>query len=187
MSKKGFRLSEIIIISMCAALGIAVKSIIVPLAQMVTGPLFIPGGVVAGGFYMLFLIMAGAITGKRGASLLAALIQAVLVTITGTIGSHGAASLFTYLFPGLAAELVFLISRHRGCCAICCFFACMAANVAGSFAVNFALFKLSALPLLLSLCAAALFGGLGGLLANLLAKRLRDLGILRNQPEDFEP
>jgi ABC-type thiamin/hydroxymethylpyrimidine transport system permease subunit len=173
-----FALSDIIIVAMMAALGIAVKAIIVPLVQIVTGPLFIPGGVVAGGFYMLFLVLGEAIVGKRGAAFLVALLQAAVVTVAGSIGSHGALSLVTYTLPGIAAELVFLVSRHKGCCAPCCFAAGMAANIAGSFAVNLLLFRLPLVPLFISLCAAALSGGLGGLVAHLLARRIRALGIL---------
>lgn len=171
--QKHFLLSEYLIIAMLAAMGLAAKVVIVPLAHLITGPLFIPGGVLAGGFFMLFLLLAAAITQKRGAALLVSLIQAVLVTISGTFGSHGAASLFTYSAAGIGAELVFLLSGHRGCCAPCCFLGGMVANLGGTLAVNLAIFKLPPIPLLLSLSVAALSGGLGGLIANAVAKKLR--------------
>lgn len=177
-SKRRLKLSDYVILAMLAAMGIASKVIIVPLAQAITGPLFIPGGVVAGGFFMMFLVLGTAITGKFGAALFISLIQAVLVTITGTFGSHGAASLVTYVFPGLAVELWFLVSRHRGCCPMCCFVAGLVANVAGTFAVNVAIFNLSFVPLMLSLLVAALSGGLGGLVASSIARSLEKLGIL---------
>ncbi|HBG10509.1 MAG: ECF transporter S component [Limnochordia bacterium] len=179
MKSRHFTLVDHMVMAMLAASGIAIKVVVVPLAQMVTGPLLIPGGVVAGGFYMLFLVLASAITGKRGAALMVSLLQAVLVTITGTLGSHGAASLFTYSMSGLAVEIWLLISGHRGCCALCCFGAGLVANVAGSVAVNLAIFRLPAVPLLLSLSAAALSGGLGGLVAHLAARGLHKSGILR--------
>lgn len=179
IKKNNYHLSDFIIIAVTAALGLAVKAVITPLVHVLTGALMIPGGAVAGGFYMLFIVLAEGITGKRGAAVLTAVLQAVLVTVTGAIGSHGALSLITYTLPGIACELVFLISRHKGCCALCCFFGGMLANVAGSFAVNVALFDLSAVPLLIALCSAALSGGLGGLIANALASRIRALGILR--------
>lgn len=177
-SKRYFKLSDYVILAMLAAMGIASKVIIVPLAQIVTGPLFLPGGVVAGGFYMMFLVLGTAITGKMGAALLVSLIQAALVTITGTFGSHGAASLFTYSLPGLAVEMWFFFSKHRGCCPFCCFIAGMVANVAGTFAVNFALFNLSFIPLMLSIAVAALSGGLGGLVASRVVRGLQKLDII---------
>ncbi len=173
-----FSLADCLILAMLAAMGIASKVIIVPLAHLVTGPLFIPGGVLAGGFYMMFLVLGAALTKKRGAALMVALLQAALVTITGSFGSHGAASLLTYTLPGLAVEAWFFLSRHRGCCALCCFVAGMAANMAGSFAVNFVIFKLPLVPLLLSISVAALSGGLGGLVANVVTRNVEKLDIL---------
>lgn len=176
--KHYFKLADYIILAMLAAMGIASKVVVVPLAQMIAGPLFIPGGVLAGGFYMMFLLLGTALTKKRGAALLVALLQAALVTITGTFGSHGAASLFTYTLPGLAVEAWFFLSRHKGCCALCCFVGGMVANIAGSFAVNFVIFKLPIIPLLLSIFVAALSGGLGGLVANAVARNVEKLDIL---------
>ncbi|NMB00588.1 MAG: ECF transporter S component [Firmicutes bacterium] len=181
MSTHRFLLSDYMIMAMLAAIGIAIKAIIVPLAQIVTGALFIPGGVLAGGFYMMFLVLGNAIVGKRGAAFMISLIQAVLVTITGTLGSHGAASLFTYTLAGVAVELCLLLIRHHGCCALCCFLAGMVANLAGSFAVNIAIFKLPFVPLMLSLCVAALSGGLGGLVANLVARNIEELGLVKGK------
>lgn len=179
MKKRHYSLVDYIVMAMLAACGIAIKTVVVPLAQMITGPLFIPGGVVAGGFYMLFLVLASAIVGKRGAALMVSLIQAVLVAITGTLGSHGAASIFTYSLSGLAVEIWLMLTRHHGCCAFCCFGAGVAANLAGSLAVNLAIFRLPLIPLLLSLSTAALSGGLGGLAANMVARGLDKSGVVR--------
>ena len=175
--KANYRLADFLLIAMTGALSIAVKAAVNPLAQLLTSPLFIPGGVAAGGFYMLFVVLAPAITGKRGAALLMTLVQAVLVIILGAPGSHGAASLFTYTLPGLAVEAVWLLSGRRAGGAACCFVAGICANMAGSYAVNLLLFHLPALPLTLSLSVAALSGGLGGWAAYALAARLRRLGI----------
>ena len=177
-SKHYFSLVDIVIIAMMASLGIAIKSIIIPLVQIITGPLFIPGGVVAGGFYMLFLVLGRSITGRHGTATLIALVQAVLVTATGVLGSHGAVSILTYTLPGLAADLVFLLARSKTGNAVICFIAGLASNMVGSYAVNLAIFDLSFVPMMLSLCAAALSGGLGGLIASSLAQKIRKLQIL---------
>jgi len=181
--KSYFTLTDYTLIAMMASLGIAIKQIIVPLAQIITGPLFIPGGVVAGGFYMMFLVFGTATTQKIGAATLISLVQAVVVTVTGWLGTHGAASLLTYTLPGLCVDALFLLIRHRGCCALCCFLGGVVANMAGSYAVNLAIFDLSLIPLLLSISAAALSGGLGGLIAHAVAKQIRKLGILQNSGE----
>ncbi len=176
-----FTLADYCIMSMVAAMGIAIKAIIVPLAQIITGPLFIPGGVVAGGFYMAFLVLGESITGKWGTAFVVALIQGAVVTLTGALGSHGAASILTYTMPGIAIDLLYLIMRHRADCAICCFLGGVVANMAGSFSVNLAIFNLSFVPLMLSLTASALSGGLGGLVAHSIGSNVRRLGILQGR------
>ena len=178
--KAYFTLADYITMAMLAALGVAVKAVVTPLAQIVTGPLFIPGGAVAGGFYMMFLVLAEAIVQKRGAALVTAAVQALLVLVTMIPGSHGAASLITYTAPGLAVELVYLVMfRHRACCPLCCFIGGMCANLVGCYAVNLAIFRLPVLPLLLSLSVAALSGGLGGLIAHAVAVNLRKTGLIK--------
>lgn len=160
-----FSLFDLIIIAMMAALGIATKPVIVPLAHVLTGPFFIPGGVVAGGFYMMWIVLGAGFTGKRGTATLIGLIQAFVILGTGLPGSHGVISLLTYTIPGLMADLGLLITGHRVCCMACAFMAGMLANIGGSAMVNLIYFRLPLIPLVLSLSVAALSGGLGGIVA----------------------
>jgi len=168
-----FSIYHLMIITLLAALGIAVKIPLQPLAQMITGPLFIPGGAMAGGIYMMFLVLSVSITGKAGAAVICGFVQALLVMITGLGGHHGALTLVTYTLPGLAVDLLMFLSRHRGCCRKCCFFGSMAANVTGTLLVGAAFFSMPLIPLLLMLCSAALSGGLGGILAWEITKKLK--------------
>ena len=167
------------VIALLAALGIAVKTVIVPLTRLVTGPLFIPGGVVAGGIYMLFLVLAVSLTKQRGAAAFCGFCQGVMVLILSVGGSHGALSILSYTVTGLAVDLVMLLLRHRGCCLLCCFLSSMAANLTGTLVVNAAFFGLPPVPLLLSLTAAALSGGFGGILAWSFTKQLRKFGVVK--------
>ncbi|MCL2818325.1 MAG: ECF transporter S component [Actinomycetia bacterium] len=173
-----FTLIDYVTIAAVAALGIAVKTIITPLVQIVSGPLFIPGGAIAGGFYMLFLILGFGIVKKPGTALLIALVQALVVFIAPTPASHGLASFITYLAPGLAVEALYLILRSASWSLLGCFLGGMIANIAGTFAVNMVLFRLPLIPLLLSLCSAALSGALGGWIASMILVRLQDLKII---------
>ena len=50
-------LFDLVTIAMMAALGIAVKVVLVPLVHIITGPFFIPGGSISGGIYMLFIVL----------------------------------------------------------------------------------------------------------------------------------
>ncbi|HHV16194.1 MAG TPA: ECF transporter S component [Gelria sp.] len=175
-----FSLFDLIIIAMMAALGIAIKPVVVPLAHIISGPLFIPSGAIAGGFYMMWMVLGFGLTGKRGTATLIALVQALVVTGTGIVGSHGAMSLITYTVPGIMADLGLLLIGHRVCCNPCSFLAGMLANMGGTIMVNFVYFRLPLIPLILALSTAALSGGLGGILAFQIRQQL-----LKFQPGSF--
>ncbi len=183
----GFSIFDLVLITMMATLGVAIKPIVVPLSHILTGPLYIPGGVVAGGFYMLWLVLGYGLVHKRGTALLISLVQAILVVALGIFGTHGLVSLLTYTLPGLAVDLVYLIWRRGPATPAGAFAGGVAANVAGSVSVNLVFFRLPLIPLLLSLSVAALSGGLGGLIAYGLLQRLRRFHILGlSQPEGEE-
>jgi len=174
-----FSLFELMLIALLAAMGIAVKSVITPLIHVFTGPLYIPGGVVAGGVYMLFVVMAVSLTGKRGSALLCGFYQGVMMLIIGAGGFHGALSVISYSVTGLSVDIIMLILRHRGCCLLCCFFGGMAANLTGTLIVNAVFFGMPSIPFAFSLVAAALSGGFGGILAWLVTKQLKKLRVIK--------
>ncbi len=176
-----FSMFDLVIIALMAAIGIAIKPIVVPLAHIITGPLYIPGGVIAGGFYMLWIVLGAGLVGKPGAATLIALVQAIMVLAMGIFGTHGAMSFITYSLPGLAVDGVFLLSGHRGCCRGCCFAAGIAANISGTFLVNVVFFRLPMIPLLLSLSAAAFSGGIGGLIAGSLITHFKKWNLTHYQ------
>lgn len=173
-----FSIKDLLLIAAMAALGLAVKAVITPLIHIASAPLFIPGGALAGGLYMMWLVMAAGLTGKRGSATLAGLVQAIIVILTGIGGSHGLFSLVSYTLPGIAVDLWLLISRHRICCLPCSFVSCILANLFGAASVNFVFFRLPAAPLLLSLFAAAFSGGVGGVLTWRLILALRKYDIV---------
>lgn len=174
---KRFTVGDLVLIAAMAALGIAIKPIVVPLAHLVSSPLMIPGGALAGGLYMMWIVVAFGLTGKHGTAFLVGLIQAILVMILGVSGSHGAMSLFSYTLPGLLVDLVFLVLRRGIDNMPLSLVAGILANLAGTICVNIIFFSLPMIPLLLSLCVAAFSGGLGGVLAWLLLTALKKYGI----------
>ncbi|SCY52190.1 ECF transporter S component [Alkaliphilus peptidifermentans] len=176
-----FSVFDLVVIAMMASLGIAIKPVVVPLAHIITGPLYIPGGVIAGGFYMLWLVLGAGLVGKRGTATLIALVQAIMVVAIGVFGTHGILSLITYLLPGVAVDLVLLITRHRGCCLGCCFLAGIAANISGTFLVNIVFFQLPLVPLILSLSSAALSGGIGGIIAFNIIKQFKKFNVINRE------
>lgn len=174
---KKFNVYEIIVIALMASLGLATKPVIVPLVHIITGPLFIPGGSVAGGFYMLWIVLGAGLIRKRGTATLIALTQALIVAITGSFGTHGIVSLFTYTLPGFMVDIVFLIIRRKIVTPLDFFFAGLLANLSGTYLSNLVFFKLPWIPLILSISTGALSGGMGGVIAYLINKKIRSLGI----------
>ena len=177
MSLKKFSTTDLVVITMMAALGIAIKPVITPLVQIITGPLLIPGGTVAGGFYMLWLVLGYGLTGnKPGTALLIGLVQGIIV-ILQPFANHGAFSIISYAAPGLATELVYLFLKGPVSPAAA-FAGGVAANLTGSFLVMLVvmrvnILRLPAVPFLLMFFTAVLAGGLGGVVAYGLLTRLR--------------
>ena len=178
-----YSMREFIIIALFASIGIAVKPLISPFFKIMTGPLMIPGGVIVGGIYMMFPVLASGLTRGRISATLASTAQAALVIATG-VGSQGIISIITYIIPGITIDFIMLmfgfVQKMRASAAAC-FFACMFANVTGSFLVGAAIFAIPPIPLMLSLCAAALSGGVGGLTAYTVIKQIKKLNIVKFQ------
>ncbi len=84
-----FSVFEMIVISLMATLGIATKPVIVPLVHMITGPLYIPGGAVAGGLYMMWIILGVGLIGKIGVATLTALVQQSWSLVWGFMEAMG--------------------------------------------------------------------------------------------------
>jgi len=170
---KNFSVFELITIALTASLGLASKPIITPLTHLITGPLFIPGGAVAGGFYMMWIVLGAALIKKRGSATLIALTQGIIVMVTGSFGTHGILSILTYGLPGFAVDLGFLLFNRRFENSLDFFAAGMIANLGGTYLSNLVFFRLPILPLIISLSIGALSGGLGGLLAYLIYNKVR--------------
>lgn len=175
---KRFSMFDLAVISLTAAMGIAIKPIIVPLVHIVTGPLYIPGGAAAGGFYMLWLVLGLGMTGKLGTGTLIGLVQGLLVIITGVYGTHGAISIITYTLPGLLIDAGAFLLGKRLMTPAGFFILGLLANISGTLLSSIIFFRLPIIPLLLSLCAASLSGGMGGLIAYKLIKELNRTGII---------
>ena len=168
-----FTIFELVFIAGSAALGIAIKPILTPLVQLITGPLFIPGGSVGGGLYMMFIVVAALVVPKVRTATLATTVQAILAITTGVIGSHGMLSLFTYILPGIMMDVVFGLFGYKNRHMLIPFLMGAIANASGTYASNLVFFRLPWIPLMLSLSAGFLFGGLGGILADRVSVGLK--------------
>lgn len=166
---------------MITAIAIAFKAIAGVLVRMITGPLGIPGGSLAGGFYMLWLPLGIALIDKRGVALLISLVQSLVLLIASVPGSHGIWTFLTYLTPALAVELVMLIQRKKGYNVLHFVFATIIANMIGTFGTNLLFFRMSLLPLMFTLVTAALSGAIGGFVGYITFIKINKTGLLNNK------
>lgn len=173
-----FSVFDLVIIAIVSALGIATKPIIVPLIHIITGPLFIPGGAVAGGFYMMWIVMGVGFVKKFGTGTLIGIVQGILVISTGAMGTHGIMSIISYTLPGIIVDIIFRISKEKSFNILHYVFGCMLANVCGTLISNLLFFRLPFVTVVLVLSLAAFSGAIGGLIAYSINKTLDKLIIV---------
>jgi energy-coupling factor transport system substrate-specific component len=173
-----FSIFQLILMALMAAFGIAAKPVITPLVHLITGPLFIPGGSIAGGFYMMWLVLGAGLVKKTGAGTLIGLVQALMVIAIGFMGSHGILSIVSYTLPGVAVDFVFLFSRRKQYQLLHYVMGGLAANVTGTMMTNLMFFRLPGVTVLFVLFSAALSGALGGILAYGLIKAMKRIPVL---------
>lgn len=164
---KRFSTKDLIIIAVLAAIGLSIKPIVSPLSKMISTPLMLPGGSFAGGFYMMWLVLALALTGKPGSATIFGVIQAIVVLIQGSFGNHGALSLLTYTIPGIVVDLVGMafarkdrLFPHLSLCAL--------ANMCGALIMAVVIFHHPPLMICVTLSTALASGIVGGYLSFLI-------------------
>jgi energy-coupling factor transport system substrate-specific component len=172
-----FSVFNLTIIAIVSALGVATKPIVVPLIHIITGPLLIPGGAIAGGFYMMWIVIGVGVVKKFPTGTLIGIVQAILVIATGTMGSHGIMSIVSYTLPGLGVDIAFLFAKNKNYNILHYVFACMFANVIGTFISNIMFFRLPSLAVIFILSSAAMSGAIGGIIACSIIKSLEKMNI----------
>ncbi len=166
-----FTTQDLVIIAIISALGLAVKPVITPIVHLVSAPLLIPGGSLAGGFYMLWLGLVIALVPKRGSAVLTAFVQGTVIMILGHFGHHGVMSILIYTAPGVSAELIALFFKDKKSL-VCQISICAGANLTGTVLVALLIMRLPTIPLAISIITSLISGFGGGILAFTLIKRL---------------
>jgi hypothetical protein len=172
-----FSTRDLILIALLAAIGLAIKPLVKTLIHFVSTPLGIPGGTLAGGFYMMWLTLAIAIVRRFGAAFLTGLIQGLAVLITGWFGSHGAISILTYAFPGLVIDLLALLYRRYDKLDGQVVY-CLLANLTGTWLVGLIIMRLPKAPFALALLLSVISGIIGGLLSYTIYQDLKKFKLL---------
>lgn len=180
---KKIKLNNLIVLAMLAALGVASKVIIGSLVKLFTSSIGIPGGAIAGGFYMMWLAMAIGLTNQRGTATILSIVQALMMFVTGLPGSHGAMTFVTYIIPGIFCDIVFLFVKSNKYNIIHYIIGVALANMAGTFASNLLFFRLPYNFLFFVLSGAALSGAFGGVIAYSIVNKVNSI---KNRNSDID-
>jgi hypothetical protein len=178
-----FSLRELLTIALLASLGMAAKPLLQPVSRLLLNTFFIPGGVVFGGLYMMWLVLARGLVDRPGSGILAAFIQGLIALALGLSPAHGLLSMAAYLLPGAAVELTWLVpGRGEAVRATRCMLSCALANLTAVATV--ALIRgFEGRPVLVLMIIGALSGGLGGLVAFSVIRKIPRRLLTPSQPK----
>lgn len=168
-----FSTFDLIMIALMAALGLGTKQLVRPLVSLITIPLAIPGGALAGGFYMLWLVLTKRFVPKFGSGIFFGFAQALVVMIL-PFGSHGIFTFVTYSLPGLGVDIVEIIFRKIKHKLLTSVLEGAIANLIGTAAVSLIIFDMPIQVLLFLLLLALFSGNIGGIIAYVIITQIKD-------------
>ncbi|MEA4882377.1 MAG: hypothetical protein VB144_01735 [Clostridia bacterium] len=173
---------DLVLIALFAAGGVAVKPLIIPIVRVATAPFGLPTGTVAGGLFMMWLVMGRVFTGKPWAATLVGVVQVGLAWVSGTLWHPGAAMIGLYAAPGVAVDLV--LWRYTGgrLPLSAGLLAGAAANATGVGLMSWIYYRLPPFAWMASTVGGAVSGAGGGLLAWAVARRI--FGIIRQSRDE---
>lgn len=161
---------DLIFMAICVALSLVTKRLISPLTNGLTDFFRIPGGSLATGFSLMFLIIGKRIVSIPFAGTLMSVVQAMLALALGFSGAQGAMAVFSYVAPGLLIDGLAMTMKTGH--PLYCFVTGILSCIASALVSNLLAFHLAGISLVLWLLLAALSGAVGGFIAHLISLRL---------------
>lgn len=161
---------QLLILTFCMVAGFVAKRVVMPFTVILTDFVRIPGGSLATGFALAFLVIGVSLVPVRGAGTLMGFVQGAMALFLGMSGYQGALALVTYTLPGLVIDLCAAVMKERD--VLYFMLTCVLSNTACALFSNVLVFHLHGLSLLLWVLMGALSGIAGGLAAGLLYRRL---------------
>lgn len=166
-----FTVSEMILISLIAAISIVTK----PYLKALAAPLPI-AGVVMGAIYMMWVVFIALLINKKYSATLFSLLQAILALALGVAGKWGLWVFIGYTLPGLVVDFIFMSKTSKLIKAIS---SGAAANFIGSF-IAMLLFTPNINNKLVLLAPSLFSGAIGGFLALSLYKFMTKIGYYKS-------
>jgi hypothetical protein len=172
---KNNQVRDLILLAFFADIGFVSKRLIAPFANVLTDFLRVPGGI-GTAFSLMFLTIGACMIRRKGSASLMALVQCILAMSLGMTGAMGMMSPIGYIMPGIAIDIIVAVYLRYN---VVLPAAMTAANAAGSLTAaltaNFIVFRLHGAVLALYLLIALISGGLCGLMASFIFRRIRPL------------
>lgn len=168
--KQRIPLAHLTFLAICIALSLVTKRVISPITNLLTDFIRIPGGGASTAFSLMFLVIATARLRWNWATTAAGFVQSLIALGLGMSAYHGFFAILTYTIPGLVIDLfrMFYPRRDKAYFAL----SCGAANTAGALLSNLLVFRLEGIAFLLWMLIACTIGLLGGLIGEMLYRRL---------------
>lgn len=169
---KRLKLNMLIFMALCCSLGLFVKKLVNPLANVITEALHIPGGI-STGFSIMFLVVAAEIVRMKKCGTMMGAVQGFLALALGRIGSMGVLAPLGYFVPGITIDIVYFLQKYLKLSRTG---RMMLANglaaVMASVTANLLVFHLKGIVLLLYLCVSLTSGSIYGYLGALIVPRI---------------
>ncbi|MCH4886129.1 hypothetical protein EZV73_01050 [Acidaminobacter sp. JC074] len=171
---KDYSTRDYVLISMIAALSIVTKPLIKTLSFSLTSMYGLPGGIIGGIFYMMWLSLVYRVTGKRYSVILLSILQGFLAMAILGIDITKA---LIFIPSGLAADFVFM--TFRGNKTLVNMLAGGCANIVGTICMYFLLFNAGQGVLTIGILIAGISGALSGLVTSILVTRFKSFGLAK--------
>lgn len=167
-----FSLTQLMFMAICCDLGLFSKRLILPVANLITDSLHIPGGI-GTSFSLMFVLVGAVICNMTGSATLMCVVQSGIAFAIGMTGSMGALAPIGYIMPGIVMDgsLLFFQRINAGMGEKMAVTNALASVTAAATA-NIIVFRLWGPPLWLYLAVAFSCGIIFGLLGCDLVKRL---------------
>ena len=161
---------QLLMLTFCMMAGFVAKGAVSPFTSVLTDFFRIPGGSLATGFALAFLVLGVSLVPVRGAGTLMGFVQGTLALVLGMSGYQGVLALVTYTIPGIVIDLCSGVMKERD--TLYFVLTCIFSNTVCALFSNLLVFHLQGIALLLWLLMGALSGIAGGAIAGMVYRRL---------------
>jgi hypothetical protein len=170
---KKMTVQQMVLLTFCLIAGMCAKKTVSTFANVITDFFRIPGGSLATGFSLAFLIFGTSLVPLPGSGTLMGIVQGMLSLILGMSGYQGAFCILTYMIPGITIDFCNKVIKKRSTSYFV--ITCSISNVVCSLFSNVLIFHLKGSAFILWVLMATVSGIMAGTIAKILDERLKKI------------